>query len=372
MRHRTDGADLIDVRPTNKQQIEVEIVNEYTYDGIEFWDIPQTFLDGLSQREKVATMAKPETDMDAFVHSELGKAALGVGRLMRFGGIASPKVAEYWAKLGMVHEAHDTGDADRQWTSLVPTELEEGKTYPLLFVWHGHENPVLLAEGYGFGELAAERGWMVVHPWAANNDLYLEEFDRILAYMEERYPVDTNRIYTTGFSKGGRVSAHLALERTNVLAAAAPNATTAAASFYNPDGTELELTGPQQLTSADFASATHAIPMQFCGGDLDVYGAMPYDTDYKVEAVNEWLRLMGIDHKQELGKAGDSAAEQAIGLTFDEVEEVEQDGTTYYVGSYLDANGVATLRLVDGVGAVHWPTPYMSQVSCEFLEQFGK
>lgn len=345
--------------------------DEYTYEGIEFWDVPQESIGGMTQREIMTTMATPDTDMDAFIHSELGEFALASGNLLQYGTIDNPGVAEYWKGLGMVHEAHDVDDEARQWTSLVPADLKEGEKLPLLFVWHGNNNPLLLAEGYGFGEQAAERRWIVVYPWANNDDDYLEEFDRILAFMEENYPIDASRIYTTGFSKGGRVSAHLALERADVLAASAPNGTNAAAMFYDENG-DIGLTGPSGLSSADFEVAKTFIPIQFFGGEFDVYGAMPYDEDYKVDAVNGWLGLMGNKSEQVLGKAGASETEQAIGLSFDETAEIKEDGTTYHVGSYLDADGNATFRIVECDGAVHFPTRYMSEIGMDFMQQFSK
>ena len=360
-----------DAEATQETAADQDATDEYTYEGIEFWDVPQESMGGMTQRELMTTMAKPGTDMDAFVHSELGEFALASGGLMQYGTINNPGVAEYWSALGMVHEAHDVDDEAHQWTSLVPADIEEGEELPLLFVWHGNNNPLLLAEGYGFGEQAAERRWIVVFPWANNDDDYLEEFDRILAYMQENYPVDKSRIYTTGFSKGGRVSAHLALERADVLAASAPNGTNAAAMFYDENG-DIGLTGPSGLSSADFEAAAAFIPTQFFGGEFDVYGAMPYDEDYKVDAVNGWLGLMGNGNTQTLGKAGASESEQAIGLSFDETAEEAKDGTIYRIGSYLDANGNATFRIVECDGAVHWPTRYMSELDMDFLQQFSK
>ena len=99
---------------------------------------------------------------------------------------------------------------------------------------------------------------------------------------------------------------------------------------------------------------------------------MPYDEDYKVDAVNGWLGLMGSDNTQTLGEAGDSETEQAIGLSFDKTEDLSEEGTTYHVGSYLDADGNATFRIVECDGAVHYPTRYMSEIGMDFLEQFSK
>lgn len=341
----------------------------YTYEGIEEWDEPIPTADGkLTVHDVMDPMAKEGTDMDAFAHSVLGEYAISSSYLNNhIGDIADPAVDEYWAERGMVHEEHDVDDADRQWTSLVPADYDPSKTYPLLFVWHGNANPILLAEGYGFGEVAAEKDWIVVFPWAKNDDLYLSEFDRILEFMKQNYSIDTARVYTAGFSKGGFTSQLLALQRADVLAAAAPCGTT-------PGG------GPSaQLRTDDFTNAQGAIPVQFFGGSLDTTGAMPYDVAYEINGLNGYLGLHGIEgHEQsleqseELISGAEDETERAIGATFDETETVEADGTTYHIGSYLNADGVATIKIVECEDAIHWCTPSMASMSVAFLEQFSK
>lgn len=343
---------------------------DYTYDGIEEWDEPIPTADGKTTLHDVMdSMALPGTDMEAFAHSELGEFAVSSSYLNNhIGKIDAPEVEEYWAERGMVHEVHDLDDADRQWTSLVPDDYDASKSYPLLFVWHGTGNPVLLAEGYGYGEVAKEKGWICVFPWAANDDLYISEFDRILDYMTEHYTIDTDRIYTSGFSKGGLMSQLLALQRGSVLAAAAPCGMPAGGA------------PTERLRSDDFTNAQAGIPVLFFGGEYDgVTGPVPYDEDYKLRGVNGFLAVNGIadsgqtlEKSQELAEGADDPAEKLIGLKFDNTEELEADGTVYRTGSFFNGDDTAVVQFVGCEKAIHWPTPSMAQIAMDFMEQFTK
>ncbi len=350
----------------------------YTYEGIEAWDVINEET-GTTMKEDTAFLAKPELDMDAFVASPLGEMYLNNTGMAGM-DIAGEEIQAYWVERGMVHEAHDVDDADRQWTSLVPAsiDLNGDKTYPLLFVWHGYMNPIAVAEGYGFAEEAAEREWIVVVPWADNDNLYLEEFDRILAYMEESYPVDASRVYSTGFSKGGRTSANLAVQRQDVLAAVACCGCNASARFLNPDGTIMQVDGDQhELTAVDFEGVEAKVPAMFFGGQYDGFSVTPYDANWKVDAVNLWLNHYGIDNPQTLEEStrlldsADDPAKSAIGLDFDTTKTLDLEDTTYQVGGFNNADGVEVLQIVQAQDALHWPTPNMAGIAMDFLEQFS-
>ena len=345
----------------------------YTYEGIEAWDVEYEEYGGLTERDIMAFMASPDCDMDAYVHSPNGEFALVSQSLidLSLGDISSQENIDYWKAIGLDKECHDLEDPERQWTSFIPVSAHtSNEVYPVLFVWHGNDNPLLMAETYGFLEVAAKNEYIVVMPWANNDDDYLEEFDRIFDYIKVNYPIDETRIYTTGFSKGGRVSAHLALERSNIIAAAVANGTDAAAQFMTEDG-ELQLTGPQALTPEDFAQAENAVPLQIWGGDCDVYHAMPYTVDYKVNAVNEWLTLYGHEANQVLGAESSNDVESKIGLTFDEVEIRNQDMANSYIGTYY-VDGKMVSRYICAENAIHWPTQYMSELTFEFIGHYQK
>lgn len=359
-----------------------ETTSEYAYDGLDdFWYTPQEFRGGITNYEALSPMASKDADMNKFIHSKLGEFTMNSRAILEYGSIDTPEWTEYWSEKGLVHEVHDADDEDHHWVSVMPKNVADtpDQKHPLLFVWHGNGNPLEIAETYGFIEPAAKKGWLVVLPWAANDDDYLTEFDRILNIIEETYPIDTSRIYTTGFSKGGRVSAHLALERADVLAAAAACATnTAAAFFTDSDEGELQLTGPQMLTDADFAQAADNVPIMFWGGEYDVYGAMPYDHEEKINALNNWLRLhkneslQSLEESKKLIASGADTVEAAIGLTFDQKKIINSDGTTSYIGTYLDPDGKEAVQIILCKEAIHLSAPSTGPLAIEFLEQHSK
>lgn len=342
----------------------------YTYDRIGEWEVENPAL-GAPLSAVMASMGTEGMDFEAFKASELGEFALESFDIGMMGDISSPEVESYWAELGMVHEAHDADNVDRQWTSIVPDDYDKSKAYPLLFCWHGNDNPILLAEGYGIGQAAAKRDWIVVFPWAQNDDIHMEEFDRIFAYMTENYNIDTTRVYSAGFSKGGATTANLAREKSDVLAAAAPCGISASVNSTLEGALNYGLTNK---IAADY----QAIPIQIFGGQYDVFGAMPYDDKFKVDGINNYLAGFGLEKSQSLEAsqkligASDNEVESAIGLSFDETETLGLDGTSYHIGRYLDADGKVCLQVVQCDGAVHWPTPSMGELVCSFLEGYSK
>lgn len=339
----------------------------YSYDSINEWTDPIPMGDGkMTLHDVMDGMAKPGYDMEAFAESELGEFTVKSSYLNNhIGKLDSDEVTQYWSERGMTHEAHDLDDEDRQWASLVPASYDAAKSYPLLFVWHGTGNPVLLAEGYGFGEAAKEKDWICVFPWAKNDDTYLSEFDRILAFMKEHYSIDDQRIYTTGFSKGGATSQLLALQRAGVLAAGS--------SCGMPAGSS----PTERLRTDDFMHVQAGIPMLFFGGDEDgVVDPMPYDLDYTIKGANGFIAINGNADKvqtevacKELVESGDEV-EKAIGLSCDETSIVEADGTKYHRGSFVNADGKESVVFIQCDGAIHWPTPSMATYVLDFLGQW--
>src|SRR5947209_7381389 len=60
------------------------------------------------------------------------------------------------------------------------------------------------------------------HGFGRGNDRDLKFIDAILATLREKYSIDENRVYATGFSNGGLFTYLLLSQRSNVFAAFAP------------------------------------------------------------------------------------------------------------------------------------------------------
>ena len=354
----------------------------YTYEGIECYE--QELRPGHTLKEALAAMASPELDMDIFVHSHEGEDNLRTTQLLasfRFDPHSETHEA-YWKQHHMHVEAMDWEDTDRQWLLMTPEGMTETETYPVLFVWHGYNNPVIMAEIYGFAELASERKWIVVLPWAKNNKIWLEEADRIMEILKNSLPIDETRIYTTGFSFGGRVSALLAQQRSDVFTAAAPCGVNASAHFYSgihrnerdlgelKELEEMNASDPAWFASGEIEAGKPVIPVQFTGGRYDVFGAMPYNSEEKVEAVNAWAKLYGIDAKQKYLNR-DLIGTEEIGLQFYELEERYIHGELLRIGTF-SAERPARFRIVEAVLGLHVVNRSFCQIAVEFLEQFAK
>jgi len=125
--------------------------------------------------------------------------------------------------------------AGRQREALVfpPASNTPAGRHPLVFAWHGHGGTMQSAEQ----DMRFETLWpeaIVVYPqglkaednrygWqkelGVDGDRDLKFFDTMLAALRQRFPVDDDRIYTTGFSNGTGFTYLLWAERGHLLAA---------------------------------------------------------------------------------------------------------------------------------------------------------
>ena len=353
---------------------------DYTYSEISYWDYS-------GMKAMMKTQAKSSVDFEAFIHSPEGKDCIvSLVNSGIYGTIDGDANIRYCESIGMRVELHDKEEEAQQWASYTPLSAQENpeRIYPVLFVWHGSTNSIALTQFYGFLELAAEREWIVVIPWADNDAIYLEETDRIMNILRDNYPIDENRIYTTGFSLGGRASAHLAQERSDIFAAAAPCGVAADAHFYTGSDGEIHWSADtleglpwfeDGIISEEEAAA--AIPVQFFGASWDPYGAMPYNSEDKIEAVNLWLQLYGLEPNQslELSKTLRSESkndtERFTGLKFDIAYTEQKYDETNCIGIFGDEED-CVFRIICSPDGIHWPTKAMCEYVVEFLERFSK
>ena len=128
----------------------------------------------------------------------------------------------------------------RSYVLYVPASYTPGTAVPLLFNFHGYTGNSTQQMNYGdFRALADAEGFLVAHPqgldlngagtahwniggWtvgSASDDLGF--VDAMLAQLTAAYSIDTDRVYSTGFSNGGFFSFELACQRSEVIAAVA-------------------------------------------------------------------------------------------------------------------------------------------------------
>jgi polyhydroxybutyrate depolymerase len=126
---------------------------------------------------------------------------------------------------------------ERTWQLFVPPSYREGTKYPLVLDFHGSGGtPEGQGRTSGFARLAAEKEFFVVNPagkyvrsgstlqtW--NVDLDRSGVDDVrfirmlIAHLRQHYSIDPDRIYSTGFSGGARMSSRIACDLSDLVAA---------------------------------------------------------------------------------------------------------------------------------------------------------
>lgn len=139
--------------------------------------------------------------------------------------------------------------ASRNYLLHIPENIRQGDRLPLVIALHGAFSTGRVFEKQtGFSRLADREAFIVAYPsgglglfgflkhWnaghccgkaAADN---VDDVGFLLAVIDDikgRFPIDTTRIYMTGFSNGGMLAYRFAAEKTDILAAAAPMAASA-------------------------------------------------------------------------------------------------------------------------------------------------
>lgn len=316
-------------------------------------------------------------DGDAFIHSEAANQIYQDLYYYATYGLSQqddPAIYEYWESLGLQKKIYDADDADRMWSVFVPTTFEESYQYPVVFCLHGNNNNILLTETYGFAKLGGTEGFITVVPWAKNEDIIVDEIPRILDVLRsENYPIDERKIYATGFSKGGMATQTVALQYSDIFAAAAPGG----CSPLGISDNAAPITSGSlnwSFRSDAFVNA-HTIPMLFFGGSCD---SMPINTT----AVNAWIELSGAN-APEMNETwfADGISNTAnetetyTGLRYQSQRQTEirrYDGQNYYIGRYFNNEGICTFETVSVEGAPHWVMPSEPRVVWEFLSQFSR
>lgn len=163
---------------------------------------------------------------------------------------------------------------------------EEPTGAPVWFAWHWLGGTAAQAIRFQGLQAVADAGYIVVAPNSREDELFewafagsdptadLALFDDLVSCLHEQHQVDLSRLYTNGMSAGGLWSTYLLMNRSEVLAAAAP--------FSGGTGNFQQYTAP-----------TRQLPVLLTwGGPEDLYGGLSFH-DATLELSAE---LQGLDH----------------------------------------------------------------------------
>lgn len=325
----------------------------------------------------------PRVDMDAFINSALGKktAQLWYAYMTWYDDPMAPGLIKYWADNGLVKEAFyddagvDDGISGNYYVYTPADAANSGEQYPLLVLFHGGGERAYQVETFGFCQLAASEGIILV---AAENTGDYDSITAIIQKVEADYPVDPSRVYAAGSSAGGNAAMAYSVGHLTDIAACAVMDQPATLATRWFAASEEQIASMQQYT----------LPLVYVNGTADMYGLCGmqdrefWETSEGAEDqfISGWNSLMaafGIEGKdltaeQRIAYADNPANEAELyqGYPFDSVENIDETGTSAIYECTMD--GVSTLRLYIVENRAHMPSGYDAQNIWNFISQYSR
>jgi len=238
----------------------------------------------------------------------------------------------------------------------VPETLEEGVSVPLVLAFHGSTwNGRMMEDVTGLDAIADRERFIVVYPdgtgpgdilsWNAGyccshaldqgvDDLTFVR--ALLDFLTDNYPIDSNRVYATGFSNGGMFTYALAIAFPDRFAAVAP----VAGAMY-----------PGQ------ALPGIPVPILIIHGTSDA--VVPYDGGWGAlgPLSGRTIPMLSVRDAVDLWKSNNGCTQDSPVITRERDARIE---------TYADCDGLSEVTLISVVDGRHeWPT--VSANTSDFL-----
>jgi len=317
-----------------------------------------------------------------------------------------PAVIAYWREKGLIKTLHGAGTGRQydKWASYVPVEWEEKKDarYPLLFVMHGANNPIYLAESYGYTNIAAREKLVAIIP----EDETPGNMEKLFAYARENLPVDWTRVYMAGYSLGGYMTARHAFRWPERFAAVGVGGMLFANGWAAPHSQggkvwEGEYITPEMVENA----AKFRVPACITMGENEMIGLIPATKDApepkgprpaeigadgrpvkregidlssrnKIATINNWRVMNGsfpVDEetvRERVSRSADITVEK-LGFPFERTAVITREDRSYFVGESPDGEGRTFLEVIGCAKSPHWPSQMQTELTWEFLSRFA-
>ena len=337
-------------------------------------------------------------DVDAYIESEQGQWVLKHFRNY-FDSVSigydqtSEENKSYWAKIGMDKTYFPGDETVKEWSIFTPSEIDEGRAYPVLFAMHAGGTNILMAENMGFVEDAAKNKYIVVCPsWAPDNlsesqsdsfrksgMKYFEAytFKSILERLKAMYHIDEERVYCAGFSGGGNASAYCAIECPELVTGTSPATGAAIQTTTKEDVSEMSKYGMAMMMVYGQYDAEERWPITHDPVELG-----PIEQKETIEGrianVNAWNKACGAVNsnaseesvKREAHDGGHDASSE-FGLQFDYEYNVNYE-TEYSFGDFHDDKRQTVVRYLCIEGCPHFYSPHWASEVYKFFRGFRR
>ena len=258
----------------------------------------------------------------------------------------------------------DTKEHEAGYFAYYNNGLFDNGPVPLVIGFHGGgDSSMYLTFVAGWWEVAHRHNFLFVST-ENHQDIPAEEAVQIIEDLKKKYPIDTHRIYATGFSMGSAKTWDLFQEYPEILAGVMP----ASALFpvkNNPFGKSLE----------DGINTDVPVPIFYSGGENSHLPELPFHADASLERV---VYLSGVNRfkkKYDVRFEDKDNWEDPIwGIPGDRVEKRfdETRGSTMTIHFFDSEDGVCRTALASISGQVHECRPHTCEQAWQFISQFTR
>ena len=355
----------------------------------------------LSTLEMIQLMANSDFDLETYKNSQTCRTIFTYQECRNtYPDEYCQEVVDYWAKRGLKKELHNIDDPANKWASYLPLEFvnaeTKNKTYPLLFVLHGSNNPIYLAETYGYTHIAAREKLIVIIP----ENESAKSIDALFAYAKAHYPVDWSRVYMVGYSLGGIMTSRHAFRWPERFAAVGVGGMLFANGTMLPYP-HLGITWPAETFTEDMVAhaADVKVPVCSCMGEHEFNHVLPIhqgepmyapsangespvialdiSAKNKIASVNNWRRMAGCEPipeetVQQLVENSADIVTEKLGFPFEKTYVKTYEGRSQFIGDCVNSNGEVLARFVCIAKSAHWPCAGLAQTTWDFIKNFSR
>ncbi|NLL91874.1 MAG: hypothetical protein GX222_05575 [Ruminococcaceae bacterium] len=377
----------------------------YDYPNKYLWDIPRVWnIDSqlVPMRLRIQDMARPgKVDFDAIIDSPYGEQMVSTMKpYILYEDEMDSELLKYYESIGLKKELYESGDIYTKWSCYTPLSMYElqnkDRLYPLLFVLHGGSMPIHWEESTGFLPIAGREEMIVVSPQNHNESNIM----RILDIVKSKYPVDESRIYSSGYSQGGRKTNEVSLRHPEIFAAVGPCGMYLYPEDYYISPSDTENVRSYDLPVIIICGQEESLEM-FPVNENSILGdesfgpdrhSMSYGKDPTRDEQRPRIRHRKVEDKVDLlqkrlysmrcrdvslqeciaCRGSDNEVERNLGFPCDETEIKTVLGVRHFVGDFFNDEGENTLRFISVEGQPHWPIATMPELVWDFMKRFRR
>lgn len=166
-------------------------------------------------------------DPNRFIHTQVAKRVTeSLGLEYRFKSHMDPQLLKYWDRMGLCYESHDYNH--ERYITIIPRSVTEApmKKIPMMLIfqevyyYNDHLPVEAVAYWFEYCKIAAQGECMLLF-YACEHYEHNKNMYNVFLDACKKYPVDTTRVYVTGYSHNGMAATRFAFDHPTMVTAVA-------------------------------------------------------------------------------------------------------------------------------------------------------